>query len=911
MSELLTFVVIGLAAGAVYGMSGVGLVLTYRTSNVFNFAYGAIGTLAAYIFYSLNVNAGVAWPLAALVAVATVGVLGGLAFALMARSLSTAPLTMQVAATVGVMLIIQAVCTIIYGNSTRNFPSFLGTRSVDLLGIQIGQSRLIVLAVATALTIGLSFLLRRTRIGISMRAVVEGATLMELSGGRPNVIRALSWIIGTAFAAIAGLLIAPSVSLDPSTLTLLIVQAYAAAAIGLFRNIGWTFVGGLVVGVLSSVTTYYATSSPFLNDVAPGLPFLILLVVLFVVPRGRLPQPRLVVHVVRNRPSWRVQLAVAVPVAAVLLLVPQFADTKLEAYGVGVALAILFVSLGLLVRESGQVSLAHMGFAAIGAAAFGHLVGEGHLPWGIGLVVAGLIAIPFGALLAVPAIRHGGLYLALATFGFGLILSQTFYQKEIMLGLSSAGLPMPLPGGQVLLTDGIYYLFLGIAALVSLVVTLLLTGRLGRFLSAFAQSPVALATSGLDTTALQVSIFCFAAFLAGIAGAIYGTTLGIVTSQSFDPFLSLIYVTVIVIAAGSAPWYAWIAAMAVSLLPVYISGDDTTEVLNIVFGVFAILIAVGPAVAERLDLPRRLATVRARLPLPQPAPAVAVAGAPAAVAGPSLGEPELEVPEPERTARGGEPALELRDLTVRFGGLVAVDGLSLRAEAGAITALIGPNGAGKTTTFNATSGLVRATSGAILLKGRDVTRMGASHRARLGLGRTFQDLNLFDGMSVRDNLAVVSDAHDAGWLPWRQMLPRWRSRRAVEAQVQETAALCGITDLLDQPAGVLSTAQRRMVDLARALMASPDVLLLDEPMSGLDVAEGEALTRLLRRICARGTAVLVVEHDMDFVVKMADHVYVLNFGRPIFDGPPTSVMESAVVREAYIGAPEAAVEETA
>ena len=916
---LLTFIVLGLAAGAVYGMSGVGLVLTYRTSNVFNFAYGAIGTLAAYVFYSLYVSAHVAWPVAALISIAGVGVTGGLAFAAMAKSLSTAPLTMQVAATVGVMLIIQAACTIIYGPNTLSFPSFLPTKSVHFLGTDIGEDRLIVFAVAVVLTVALSLLLRRTRVGVSMRAVVQGSTLLSLCGRNPNTVRALAWIIGTAFAAIAGLLIAPSVNLDPEVLTLLVVQSYAAAALGLFKNIGWTFAGGLVIGVLSSVATYYATSNAFLNDLAPGLPFVILLVVLFVLPRGRLPRPGLIAEAVRKRPARRVHLAVGIPFAAVMIGVPLFAENQLSAYAGGAALTVLFVSLGLLVRESGQVSLAHVGFAAIGAAAFGHLAGGNHLPWGVALVVAGLITVPFGALLAVPAIRHGGLYLALATFGFGLVLEESFYAKSFMLGQSSSGLTVPLPGGAIVLTNGDFYLILGIAALIAAGVTVLLTGRLGRFLSAFAQSPVALVTSGLNTTTMQVSIFCFAAFLAGIAGALYGSTLGIATGPSFDPFNSLIYVAVIVIAAGGAPWYAWVAGMAVALLPAYISGANTSSYLNIMFGVFAIGTAVAPAALERLDLQRRMADVAGRVSWTRRWQRQGDLTAASSAAGwetpalPAAREvAEQHESRPQAAAGRVQDILAVRELTVRFGGLVAVNGLSLRARRAAITALIGPNGAGKTTTFNAISGLTMASSGSVELKGSEVTRLGPAHRARLGLGRTFQEMNLFDGLTVFENIAIVSDAQDAGSVPWRQLLPRWKARPAIEARVREIARLCGLGAVLSKPAGQLSTAQRRMADLARALMASPDLLLLDEPLSGLDVTEGEAVMLLLRRLCVEhGTAILVVEHDMDFVVKAADHVYVLDFGQLIFEGDASSVLDSGVVRDAYLGTGlDQALEET-
>ena len=174
-------------------------------------------------------------------------------------------------------------------------------------------------------------------------------------------------------------------------------------------------------------------------------------------------------------------------------------------------------------------------------------------------------------------------------------------------------------------------------------------------------------------------------------------------------------------------------------------------------------------------------------------------------------------------------------------------------------------------------------------------------------------MNLFDGMSVFENIAVVSDAQDAGARPWRQMLPRWKARRAVGAKVRETARLCGVEDVLETPAGRLSTAQRRLVDLARALMASPELLLLDEPLSGLDVTEGNALMSLLRRLCDEsGIAILVVEHDIAFVLKMADYIYVLDFGKLIFEGDAPSVAESEVVKDAYIGSDaHHALEETA
>jgi len=357
----------------------------------------------------------------------------------------------------------------------------------------------------------------------------------------------------------------------------------------------------------------------------------------------------------------------------------------------------------------------------------------------------------------------------------------------------------------------------------------------------------------------------------------------------------------------------------VVLLPDYVSGANTANYLNILFGISAIGIAIAPTISETLGLDRRLASLSARLRRQDVTIATAGEGSVSAFDASGEGSPALLTNQDfdrltaiaHGDGTGAGDILELSDVSVQFGGLVAVGGLTLHARRGAVTALIGPNGAGKTTTFNATSGLTKATSGELLLKGQDIGHFGPAHRARMGMARTFQEMHLFDGMSVFENLAVVPDAQDAGSLPWRQVLPRWKARKATEAQVREIARLCGIEDLLEKPAGLLSTAQRRLVDLAKALMASPELLLLDEPLSGVDIAEGEALMLLLRRLCdQRGTAILVVEHDMDFVVKMADYVYVLDFGRLIFEGDAASVMASEAVRDAYIGnAADGALEE--
>jgi ABC-type branched-subunit amino acid transport system ATPase component len=253
------------------------------------------------------------------------------------------------------------------------------------------------------------------------------------------------------------------------------------------------------------------------------------------------------------------------------------------------------------------------------------------------------------------------------------------------------------------------------------------------------------------------------------------------------------------------------------------------------------------------------------------------------------------------------PGLTVERLTVRYGGAVAVSDLSLDAPLGVLTGLIGPNGAGKTTTFNACSGLVRPSEGRVLLIGSDITSLAPPARARLGLGRTFQRMELFDSLSVAQNVRLGREAAIAGRNPFNQLFSKPHQRQTVRAAVDEAIDLCRLGELAGRRVGSLSTGQRRLVELARALAGNFPFLLLDEPSSGLDRTETEGFGRILRQVIdARGTGILLVEHDMDLVMKICDHIYVLDFGQLLFSGDPEAAQRSEVVRAAYLGS-EAAV----
>jgi len=249
-----------------------------------------------------------------------------------------------------------------------------------------------------------------------------------------------------------------------------------------------------------------------------------------------------------------------------------------------------------------------------------------------------------------------------------------------------------------------------------------------------------------------------------------------------------------------------------------------------------------------------------------------------------------------------DAGLAVDGLVIRFGGNVAVNRAVFHAPPARVTGLIGPNGAGKTTTFNACSGLLRPAAGRVRLFGEDVTRRSPAARAQRGLGRTFQKMELFDALTVQENVALGLEARLAASHPIKQLFCPPAERKAVRAATGEVLELCGLTGLRDLPVGSLPTGQRRLVDLARVLAGGFSFLLLDEPSSGLDTAETERFGRIVADVVAeRGCGVLLVEHDMALVMSICDYLYVLDFGEVIYQGTPVEVRASDIVRAAYLG----------
>jgi ABC-type branched-subunit amino acid transport system ATPase component/branched-subunit amino acid ABC-type transport system permease component len=902
LSTFLPFIVVGITTGAAYGLAATGLVLTYKTSGIFNFAYGAIAALSIFVFFFLHDEHGWPWPLAALICLGVLAPVEGLLMERLARALDRVGTAIRVVATVGILLVVLGVGTLWYGQNQTIIPSFLPTASIHVLGVNVSYDQIIVTSLSLVLTVVLYLFFRNLRAGVAMRGVVDNPALLSLTGESPVRVRRQAWLIGSVFASLAGLLLAPALSLDALIITMLVVQAFGAAAIGYFSNLPLTFVGGLIIGIAGALATKYVVQVPWLAGLPASLPFAVLFIALIVTPRRLLLERRITVTRVVRPPYYAPPLVrggFGVVVIIVLLLIPAFVGANIVVWSTFLIDVLLLLSLGLLVRTSGQLSLCQYAFAAIGAATFSHLAHDAGVPWLVALLGAMVISILIGALLAVPAIRLSGVFLALATFGFGIFVEQMFYNQSFMFGSLTDGAPAPRPhvslGGWHLDGDtGFYYLVLLIVLLATAFTLAVQRGRLGRLLRAMSDSPLGLEAYGTTVNLTKVVVFCISAAMASVSGALLAMLFHYGVGSNYASFNSLTLLAVVVIATVGDPWYAVLGALGLAVLPGYWTASNVNTYIEIAAGFFAVVFALQVDHVPRV--PQRLRAFLDRLgrrkPATSPPPAREAVALP----------PRSSGPLREKTPETDAPGLEISGLTVRYGQVPAVRGVSLRAPMGGIVGLVGPNGAGKTTIFNACSGLLRPSEGRVVLHGRDVTRSSPSARARRGLGRTFPKAQLFDSLTVAENVALGREAALAGADPLRQLTASRAQNRQVDAAVTGALAAIGIAHLAGAQAGLLSTGQKRLVELARVLAGGFDVILLDEPSSGLDATESRQFGDILQRVVAeRGVAVLLVEHDMGLVTRICRYVYVLDFGTLIFDGTAQQMINNATVRAAYLG----------
>ncbi len=636
MSLFFSFLVAGMVSGAIYAVTATGLVVTYSTTGVFNFAQGAMGMLLAFAFWQLwqgwNVNVIVALVL-------TLGVLAPLLGAVvertMMRTLHGRPVGVTLVVTIGLMLFLLGVASAVWNQSTaRNLPTFLPNDQVRLLSVTLTAEDLITLGVAVAAAVGLRLLYRRTRLGVAMRAVVDDPELASLTGASANGIARTAWMISTVLAGVAGILLAPQTYMNIDDLTLLVVSGYSAAVVGRLRSLPWTVAGAMFLGISYSMAVGYAPQS-WVNTITLSLPMALLLVALLALPQARLSLAR----VVRPRPPRVASArATALGSGALVLVSMPFAlllsAGNLDLMGAVLVISLLALSLVPLAGYGGQVSLCQYTFFGVGCVTMGKVAG-GHSV--LGLLAAVAVCAGVGAVLALPALRLRGLYLALATMAFAVLADNLFFPASWVMG-EGGSLSVGRPGifGISFTSTRAFVILLAVVLAAAMVgVGALRRSRLGRRLVGMNDSPAACTTAGLNLLATRLAVFTLSAGMAGLAGALYGGLEGTVDAQQFFFVLSLAFfltVTLCGVATLTGPLLAGCFLVVVPVLGSHVSWGG--QLLYILAGLGAITIGRMPN-----GLPQVWADLAARRRPPAPV-----------VVGPG---PATGTPAPPLEAAGG------------------------------------------------------------------------------------------------------------------------------------------------------------------------------------------------------------------------------------------------------------------
>ena len=521
--------------------------------------------------------------------------------------------------------------------------------------------------------------------------------------------------------------------------------------------------------------------------------------------------------------------------------------------------AIVGIGLNVLLGLTGQVSFGHVGFYAIGAYTVAILMVKLGLPFLVALPAAIGLSAATGALLALPALRVRGPYLAMVTIAFGFVVEHSIVEWEEVTGGQNGimGVPKPKPFGFELGERGIAIAAILVVALLVYAFWRLSRSSWGSAMRAVKDSEVAAESVGLNPVAIKALAFTVSAACAGLAGALFAPLSGFVTPSTFAFLQSILFVLVVMVGGAGTVSGPLVGAAIVVVLPEFLAG--LAEYRLLIFG--ALMLAVLWVAPEGIvgEVLRLLG--RRREPLIVP--------------------PEAAAP-PASPATG--MALSLDGLSIAFGGVKAATDVAFAAQPGRITSLIGPNGAGKTTVLNMLGGFYKPDAGNVTLGERPIAGLAAWRIARAGLARTYQTSQLFGSLTVMENLIIASP-----------------ERSGTEREAESLLAFVGFRGNVNARAADLPHVDRRLVEIARALATRPAVLLLDEPAAGLSRDDKAAVARLMRRIAEAGIGVLLVEHDMGIVMGISDHVVVLDAGTPIAAGAPQVVQQDPAVRAAYLG----------
>ncbi len=901
MNDVLLFALLGAATGALYALSALGIVLTYRGSGVINFASGAIGMVGAFCFWELADLSG--WPpaIAMILAIGLAGLLGWLTHLLM-TPLKQASNLVRIVVTLSILVVLEGIFGLKW-NIADSFPvnPLLPTGPFDFFGLSVGRDRLLLIVICIVLTAVLAAVYRHTRFGLATSAVAENKDALATLGWSPQAVAGANWALGGALSGLAAILLVPIEGLSVGLSTQLLLPALAAAVVGSLNSFWLTLAGGMLIGVLQSEITLKASSIQGLGDAIPFAAIIIIIVV-----RGRsLPVRSFVAErlprVTSGDIHWR-KLCFGFVVAVAMIgfvLSPGWVNACIAT----ITGTILLLSIVVVTGFAGQISLAQSAIAGIGGLFAAQLIAHG-VPDVLAILIAVGGVLPVGLLVGSAALRARGMGLAIATLAFGeCIISLVLSNQNFDGGVTGAGVNVGTFNLFGLDIDGVNHPHrFGVFALIVLILTMLgllniRRGRSGRRLLAVRANERAAAALGISVYGSKVSAFCYGAVIAALAGVIVAVQFPAAIFSNYTAFTSIQdvsyavlggvgYVTGALVGGQGQP--GGVGTQIFSFL-----SENIDQYIAIFFGILTLFVIVRAPnglielqVAQNRLLKERFLSLLHRLGAPlrtkhkEPLPPL---------------RNLVVVPSPDR-----EPIeLIASDLVVTFGGVRAVDGVSFAVRSGEVLGVIGPNGAGKTTLIDAVTGFAPLRSGAVSLSGTDVTRLGVRQRARIGLSRSFQSLELFEDMTVLENLLAACDDRSPEFWVTDVFYPR---RPTLSSAARSAITQFGLEEELSRYPGELSYGKRRLLAIARAIAANPRVLLLDEPAAGLDQREREEVVGVVRRLATEwGFAVFLIEHDVPLVAAASDYMLALDYGREIASGPPELVRSAPSVLASYVG----------
>ena len=892
MNEVIRFALLGCGIGALYALASQGLIVIYRGTGVLNFSLGATAIAGVFLQYELQYEHDYSFWFASIAGVLLSATLGVLTHWVVLRPLQRkgASTLVQLLATLGVLITVQAGVVIRYGSKPRQVPSELPTDRVTLYGeVSITVDRLILLAIGCVSALLLWLLYRSSQFGIQTEAVSESERSAAAVGVSPNKIAVLNWALGSAVACIAGILVIPVITLQVTSMTSLVLAALAAALVGDFKSFPVATLAGYLLGMSQTLVGRFWDQ----QGLDQSLPFILIIVMLVV--RGRSIPLR--DHYMRKLPAignGRISWDWTIFLAGTVVFLMLTKDTKwIDALTVTLCAAIVLLSIVVVTGYAGQLSLAQYAMAGFGAWVAGRLVAVFHIPFLLALVAGVAAAVPLGLIFALPAVRTRGINLAVVTLGLGTAIELMLFSNGDYTG-GVRGTPVGNPslfGFEISSIRhparyGIFVLVMGLLAVI--VVSNVRRGRSGRRLIAVRTNERAAAALGINVVIAKLFAFALASAIAALGGILLGFRLTSVSYQSFTNFTSITYAGLSLVGGVGHLLGALVGGMMATAgfnqEVMESTWSGVGRYIQLISGIAILLVVLYNPDGVAAEWSRTFRHLKRTKKF-----------------GESYFIKLSDVSEPvdaDHDQRVTPKTLVVEGLTVRYGAVTAVDQVGFTLEPGQVTGLIGPNGAGKTSLIDALTGFTRS-SGTVTIDGRSISSAGPAGRVKAGMVRSFQSLELFEDTTVFENLSVAADPQDLGSY-FRDLV--WPVIPKFEPQVVRAIEEFELDQDLHREVSDLSYGKRRLLAIARAVAMHPSVLLLDEPAAGLSSVESVELARVVRRLADDwGMAILVVEHDMNFVMGVCDRVVVLDFGRMIANGTPDEVRNDPAVIAAYLG----------